>query len=127
MFSKFCNRNRKWIKKDVDENLAKWLSVHLWTTWLWVQVPLQSLKKTLTVGFHLCLKPDLHYIKWCGWNRKYESSLEILKITNSIGWWKQWNSCIREKVPLTCQVQSSNPPIVTEIFDPFQIIRLVMS
>ena len=30
-------------------SLAKWLSVHLQTKWLWVRVPMQSLKKNVVI------------------------------------------------------------------------------
>ena len=33
-----------WTTETSIESLAKWLSVHLRTKWLWVRVPLQSLK-----------------------------------------------------------------------------------
>ena len=40
--------NRTWTHKQLvckrTASLAKWLSVHLGTKWLWVWVPLQSLK-----------------------------------------------------------------------------------
>ena len=38
-------------------NLAKWLSVRLWTKWLWVWVQLQSL---------MLLLPLVTCLKWCG-------------------------------------------------------------
>ena len=33
-----------WMSRNSFVSLAKWLSVHLRTKWLWVRVPLQSLK-----------------------------------------------------------------------------------
>ena len=40
-FSSECNGTRT---QSGQVSLAKWLSVRLWTKWLWVPVPLQSLK-----------------------------------------------------------------------------------
>ena len=33
-----------YFKNEYSTSLAKWLSVHLWTKWFWVQVQLHSLK-----------------------------------------------------------------------------------
>ena len=43
--------------------LAKWLSVCLRTKWLWVRVPLQSLKRLIWFG-HVCCLNDESLQKW---------------------------------------------------------------
>ena len=53
------NLNFKWLQLDSNpqplSSHPKWLSVHLWTKWLWVKVQLQS-PKLLGCFFHCILE-----------------------------------------------------------------------
>ena len=44
-------------------NLAKWLSVRLQTKWLWIRIPLLSLKPPMNYKHFQKLLPYIHYEK----------------------------------------------------------------
>ena len=51
LLREFICLNRKHTHKNIVPSLAKWLSVRSQTTWLWVRVPLQSLKLQISCLF----------------------------------------------------------------------------
>ena len=58
------------LAKSQFASLAKWLSVRLWTKWLWVRVYLQSLEKEY-VKFRFCFNKRLKcsVVMWFQFNQ----------------------------------------------------------